>query len=76
MDMIVKPAHLDVFSWPTTRHGGGVSATTQRKVGTTLTVALDKAVDLDLLPSNPAMKVDKPKAKKPDIPPFDLLRRE
>lgn len=49
----------------------GVSATMQRKVGTTLTIALNKAVDLDLLPSNPATKVDKPKAKKPDIRPFD-----
>jgi integrase len=49
----------------------GVSPTMQRKVGTTLTVALNKAVDLDLLPSNPATKVGKPRAKKPDVRPFD-----
>jgi integrase len=49
----------------------GLSAAMQRKVGTTLTIALNKAVDLDLLPSNPATKVDKPKAKKPEVRPFD-----
>src|SRR5262245_54130543 len=36
----------------------GVSAVMQRKVGTTLTIALNKAMDLDLIPSNPATKVD------------------
>jgi integrase len=49
----------------------GVSPTMQRKVGTTLTIALNKAVDLDLLPSNPATKVDKPKAQKPEMRPLD-----
>jgi integrase len=48
-----------------------VSPTMQRKVGTTLTIALNKALDLDLLPSNPAMKVDKPKARKSDVRPLD-----
>jgi integrase len=49
----------------------GVSPTLQRKIGTTQTIALNKAVDLDPLPSNPATKVDKPKSKKRDIRPFD-----
>src|SRR5262245_35308840 len=49
----------------------GVSATMQRKVGTTLTIGLNKAVDQDLLPSNPATKVEKPRARKPEVMPFD-----
>jgi integrase len=49
----------------------GVSAALQRKVGTTLTVALNQAVKLDLLPSNPATKVRKPKAARPEIVVFD-----
>jgi integrase len=49
----------------------GVSATMQRKVGTTLTVALNKAVDLELIPSNPATKVRKPKARKHEMQVLD-----
>jgi integrase len=49
----------------------GVSAALQRKVGTTLTIALNEAVRLDLLQGNAAEKVRKPKAAKPEIQPLD-----
>jgi integrase len=49
----------------------GVSPALQRKVGTTLTVALNAAARLDLIRGNPAEKVAKPKAAKPDIAVFD-----
>jgi integrase len=49
----------------------GVSTALQRKVGTTLTIALNQAVNDDLLQGNPAMKVRKPKAKKAEIVPLD-----
>jgi integrase len=49
----------------------GVSAAMQRKIGTTLTIALNQAVNDDLLPGNPAMKVRKPKAKKPQMQVLD-----
>jgi integrase len=48
-----------------------VSAALQRKVGTTLTIALNQAVNDDLLPGNPALKVRKPKAKKPQMQVLD-----
>jgi integrase len=49
----------------------GLSAAMQRKVGTTLTIALNQAVNDDLLPGNPAMKVKKPKARKPEMQVLD-----
>lgn len=49
----------------------GVSPTTQRKIGTTLTIALGAAVDKELLAFNPAQRVRKPKAVKPNIRPLD-----
>jgi integrase len=49
-----------------------VSPAMQRKIGTTLTIALNKAVDLDLIPSNPATKVDKPRAPKAEIQVLDV----
>jgi integrase len=49
----------------------GVSPALQRKIGTTLTVALNEAVRLDLIPGNAAEKVRKPKAAKPEIQVFD-----
>jgi integrase len=45
----------------------GLSAAMQRKVGTTLTIALNQAVNDDLLPGNPALKVKKPKTRKPEM---------
>jgi integrase len=49
----------------------GVSPSMQRKIGTTLTVALNQAVEDDLLPGNPALKVKKPKAEKREMQVFD-----
>jgi integrase len=49
----------------------GVSAALQRKVGTTLTVALNEAVRLNMIPGNAAEKVRKPKAAKPEVQAFD-----
>jgi integrase len=51
--------------------GKGVSAAMQRKIGTTLAVALNEAVRLDLIPSNPTARVKKPKAAKPEVKPLD-----
>jgi integrase len=49
----------------------GVSPALQRKVGTTLTIALNQAVKLDMIGSNPATKVKKPKAARPTIQVLD-----
>ena len=49
----------------------GMSAALQRKVGTTLTIALNGAVRLNMLPGNAAEKVKKPKAAKAEIQAFD-----
>jgi integrase len=49
----------------------GVSPAMQRKVGTTLTVALNEAARLNMVPGNAAGKVRKPKAAKPEIQVFD-----
>jgi integrase len=49
----------------------GVSAALQRKIGTTLTVALNQAVKLEILSANPATRIRKPKAAKPEIAVFD-----
>ncbi len=49
----------------------GVTAVLQRKIGTTLTVALNQAVKLDLMPSNPAERVRKPLAPKAEVEVFD-----
>jgi integrase len=49
----------------------GVSPALQRKVGTTLTIALGEAVEDGLIPFNPAVGVRKPKAAKPDIKVLD-----
>ena len=48
-----------------------VSAAMQRKIGTTLTIALGAAVDKDMIAFNPAARVRKPKAVKPEITPLD-----
>jgi integrase len=49
----------------------GMSAALQRKVGATLTTALNAAVHDDLLPANPAVGIRKPKAAKPEMKPLD-----
>ena len=49
----------------------GVTAALQRKIGTTLTIALNAAVNLDLIPANPAEKVRKPRADKAEVEVLD-----
>jgi integrase len=50
----------------------GVSAAQCRKIGTTLTIALNAAVESKLIPFNPAAGVKKPKARKPEMQVLDL----
>jgi integrase len=49
----------------------GMSAAMQNKVATTLSIALHQAVRNDLIPSNPATHIRKPKAQKPEMTPLD-----
>jgi integrase len=50
----------------------GVSPAQCRKIGTTLTIALNAAVDSKLIDYNPAAGVRKPKAAKPEMHVLDL----
>jgi integrase len=50
----------------------GVSAAQCRKIGTTLTIALNAAVESKLIPYNPAAGVRKPKAQKCEMHVLDL----
>jgi integrase len=49
----------------------GVSSATQKHVGVTLSAALNDAVKMGLLPSNPARAIKKPKAQRHEIHPLD-----
>jgi integrase len=49
----------------------GVSPAVQSKAGTVLTIALNRAVGDDLLPSNPAAAIRKPKTAKAEMSPLD-----
>ena len=49
----------------------GVSAATQKHAGITLSSALNDAVKMGLLPSNPARAVKKPKVQRHEIHPLD-----
>jgi hypothetical protein len=49
----------------------GVKAPTQRKVGTTLNVALNAAVDLRVIRANPAARLKKPRHTPPEMRPLD-----
>src|SRR5262249_20525921 len=53
---LVRLAKAQIRSWYAALNDAGVSAAMQRKVGTTLTIALNHAVNDDILPGNPAMK--------------------
>jgi integrase len=66
-----KLAKSLVRAWYAALEAAGVSAAMQRKLGTTLTIALNAAVNDDLLPSNPATRIRKPKAKKAEMRPLD-----
>jgi integrase len=68
---LAKLTKAQVRGWYAALANAGVSAALQRKVGTTLTIALNQAVNDDLLPGNPALKIRKPKAKKAEITPLD-----
>lgn len=50
----------------------GVKTPTQQRAGLTLTVALNEAVRLNLIPANPASKVRKPKVDPVEVEVFDL----
>jgi integrase len=66
-----KLAAVHVQGLYATLAAAGVSSTMQRKAGLTLTVALNEAVRLDMIPGNVAEKVRKPKAAKTEIEVFD-----
>jgi integrase len=68
---LAKLRRGDVVNFYPALGRNGVSPSLQRKVGTTLTIALNKAVDLELIPSNPATKVKKPKAHKLEMQVLD-----
>jgi integrase len=68
---LAKLRRGDVVNFYPALGRNGVSPALQRKVGTTLTIALNKAVDLELIPSNPATKVKKPKVDKPEMQVLD-----
>jgi integrase len=65
----LEPVHVQQLY--STLAAAKVSAALQRKVGTTLSVALGEAVRLNLRKDNPARNVRKPKAAKPDIQVLD-----
>jgi integrase len=69
---LTKLNKAQIRAWYMSLAKVGLSAALQRKVGTTLTIALNHAVNDDLLPSNPATKVRKPKPKNSEIVPLDL----
>jgi integrase len=68
---LARLTKAQVRGWYAALTEAGVSPALQRKVGTTLTIALNQAVSDDLLPGNPALKVRKPKAKKPEMQVLD-----
>lgn len=68
---MAKLAAVHVQGLYATLAAAGMSAAMQRKVGTTLTIAMNEAVRLNMIPGNAAEKVKKPKAAKPEIQVFD-----
>jgi integrase len=64
---LVKLRRAHVRGLYATLASSGMSAPMQRKVGTTLTIALNAAVEDELLIGNPAARIKKPKAPKADI---------
>lgn len=62
-----KLSILHVRELYATMSGDGVSAALQRKIGTTLTIALNQAVRMDVIPANPALGVKKPMASRPEM---------
>jgi integrase len=69
---LAKLKPLDVQALYATLSKAGMSPALQRKVGTTLTVALGRAVQMGALTFNPASCVKKPKAERKEIHPLDV----
>jgi integrase len=69
---LAKLRQLHVATLYTTLAETGISTATRKHAGVTLSVALNKAVEIGLLATNPARSVKKPKAGKADIHPLDL----
>jgi integrase len=65
----LRPSH--VASLYTALSSKGVSPATQNHAGVTLSAALNDAVKMGILPSNPAKVVKKPKVSRPEIHPLD-----
>lgn len=63
--MKIRPADVEGFYQVLLNEG--VSAGNARKIGTTLTIALNHATRTRLIPMKTAIGIKKPKAKKPDI---------
>ena len=71
---LTKLRPLDVEGLYVALTKAGVSATMQRKIGTTLAVALGHAVKREAIPSNPTDYVKKPKAEKAEKHPLNVER--
>jgi integrase len=68
---LAKLAAVHVQGLYATLATAGVSSSMQRKAGLTLTIALNEAVRLGLVPGNAAQKVRKPKGAKSEVEVFD-----
>jgi integrase len=69
---LAKLRRLHVATLYTALAEKGISSATQRHAGVTLSAALNKAVEIGLLVSNPAKAVKKPKVEEADIHPLNL----
>jgi integrase len=68
---LAKVKVAQIRAWYAELAKGGVSPALQRKVGTTLTMALNMAIVEEVLGDNPALKVRKPLAAKAEMKPLD-----
>ncbi len=69
-----KLAVMHIKGLYSTLAAAGMSAALQRKVGTTLTIALNQAVEAELVAGNAATKLRKPKAQKSEIVVLDSAK--
>jgi integrase len=72
---LVQMKKVHVQALYSTLAKGGMSPAMQRKVGTTLVIALNEALDLELIPANPAVSRRTKRTRKPkaDPPKFKIL---
>jgi integrase len=68
---LTKLTKVHIRGWYAALAAAGVSAAMQRKIGTTLTVALNQAAKDDLIHGNPALKIKKPKVCKVEMTPLN-----